>query len=475
MNFFQRKRGILLTVAIGTFMAAMDASVVNIVLPKIGSYFHASLSTIAWTVMSYLLVISSLLLTYGRLGDMVGHKKIYLMGFWIFTIGSLLCGLSPSVLTLILFRVIQAVGAGMLMAMGPAIVTDAVTPEERGRALSISAVAVASALTIGPVLGGALTALLGWRYIFYINIPIGIIGWILAKQTISEREEHTVQPFDFVGASLVFAALIFILLPLSLVESYSWNNFWLLGAIAVGLGLAAGFVIWERHTPHPIFDISLFRNRLFAMSNVSSLLNFMAQYTIILLIPFYLEKLKGLPPEKAGLLYLPMPLATLIVAPISGTLSDRMDSRYISSAGMAIIALGMGLLSYLRADSSVYYIMVSMVTVGFGIGLFQTPNNSAIMGAVPPMKRGVASGMLATMRNIGMVVGVAVSSAVFSSSQIGQRALWYAKGLNGLRLERASFIGALHISYLVGASFAVLGIVTSLIKGSTRQDSTKSL
>jgi EmrB/QacA subfamily drug resistance transporter len=472
MEFFKRKRAILLAVAVGTFMSALDSSVVNMVLPNISAYFHTSLATIEWTVMSYLLVVSSLLLSFGRLGDMYGHKKIYLVGLIVFTAGSLLCGLSPSVLVLIIFRGIQAVGAGMLMAMGPAIVTDTVSPQERGKALSITAVSVAVALTVGPVLGGALTSAFGWQSIFLINIPIGILGFLLAKQTIPQHRdnERVAQPFDFVGAGVIFLALISILLPLSLVENYGWKDPLILIFIAVGLGLTVGFAWWEKHAKYPLFDITLFRNRLFSMSNISALLNFMAQFTIILLIPFYLQRLRGLSPAQAGLLYLPMPLTTMIIAPISGTLSDRMDSRYISSVGMAIIAAGMGMLSNLKANSPDLFMVVGLIIVGLGIGLFQTPNNSAIMGSVPNSKRGVASGMLATMRNIGMVLGVAISGTIFSSSHDWFMTLLKVKGLSGVQLEKAAFIGALHVTYIVGAIFASIGVITSLIKGSTRSE-----
>ncbi len=469
MGFFQRKSATLLAVAIGTFMAALDSSVVNLVLPIISAYFHTTLSVVEWAVMSYLLVISSLLLAYGRLGDMYGNKKIYLLGFILFTIGSLLCGMAASVAMLIVFRVVQAIGAGMLMAMGPAIVTDTVDARNRGKALSVTAVAVASALTIGPVIGGFLASAFGWQSIFFVNIPIGIGGLWLAQKTIHKKDQHSPQSFDQVGALIIFLALVCILLPLSLVADYGWTNFWLWLFIVIGVGLVVGFVLWEKKVQHPLFDITLFYNRLFAMSNLSALFNYMAQNTIILLIPFYLQTLRGLQPNQAGLLYLPMPLTTMAVAPVSGTLSDRMDSRYISSAGMALMAVGMGILSNLKADSPYILMIVGLIVVGFGIGLFQTPNNSAIMGAVPRDKTGVASGMLATMRNIGMVLGVAVAGAVFSSNQISLSSSLKSQGLGGHLLFKTAFEGALHITYLVGAGIAFVAMVTSLIKGSTRK------
>jgi EmrB/QacA subfamily drug resistance transporter len=470
MKFMQRKRATLLAVAIGTFMSAFDGSVVNLVLPNISAYFHTSLSLVEWTVMSYLLVISSLLLAYGRLGDMFGHKKIYTTGLMIFTAGSFLCGIAGSVIILIIFRALQAIGAGMLMAMGPAIVTDTVAPQNRGKALSVTAVAVAVALTLGPAIGGFLTFLLGWQSIFYVNIPIGIGAYFFARQTIHQKDERINQPFDWMGAGLIFAALICILLSLSLVEVLGWTNLWNILTMIVGLGLAIAFAFWENTAKYPLFNIEFFKNRLFAMSNLSALFNYMAQNTIILLIPFYLQTLRGLGPNQAGLLYLPMPLTTMAIAPVSGVLSDRMDSRYISSSGMAVMAVGMWLLSRLKADSPYMVMIIGLIVVGLGIGLFQTPNNSAIMGAVPRNKSGVASGMLATMRNIGMVMGVGLSGAIFTSCQSWLTLSLKSEGLSGRILFKKAFEGALHITYLMGVGIACVAVITSLVRGSTRKN-----
>jgi EmrB/QacA subfamily drug resistance transporter len=470
MNF-SKKGQILATVAIGTFMSALDSSVVNIALPRMSAYFQAPLAAIEWAVLSYLLVISSLLLVYGRLGDLYGHKKIYLLGFLIFTAGSLFCGLAPTVLILVIFRGFQALGAGMLMAMGPAIITDNVSPQERGKALSVSAVSVAVALSVGPVLGGVLTSAFGWQSIFYINLPVGIIGFWWAQRSLPPHKEISIKkPFDFIGAGLLFAGLISILLPLSLVEEYGWNNGWLLASILVGIGILVGFVIWEKRSEAPVFDAGLFQNRLFAMSNITALLNFVAQFTVILVVPFYLQGLRGLSPAQAGLFMVVMPVTTILISPISGTLSDRMDTRYLSSAGMAVIVFGMWMLSNLKADSTNLFMIAGLIITGLGTGWFQTPNNSAIMGAVPPSKRGVASGVLATMRNVGMVLGVALSGALFTSSQNWLRAQGKTQGLSGVQLTNFAFTGALHTTYLAGAFIALMGVVTSLSKGPTRSE-----
>ncbi len=459
---------ILLAVAVGTFMSALDSSVVNIALPSISSHFKAPLFVIEWVVMSYLLVISSLLLTYGRLGDMYGHKTIYITGFIIFTMGSLLCGIAPTITMLIVFRAVQALGAGMLMSMGPAIVTDVTPAHKRGKALGIIAVAVSVALTTGPVLGGFLTSHFGWQSIFYINIPIGIIGTLWAYRIIPDTSRNEAQNFDVAGAATVFLALMSLLVPLSYTEKYGWSNSYIIASLISGVLLLLLFICIERKIKNPMMDLGLFRSRLFTMSNVSALINYMAQFSVTLLMPFYLMQLKGLTPSKAGLMLIPLPVTTMIVAPISGALSDRFDSRYISSIGMGLISFGILLLSRLSFDSAAAYVILTLAIIGLGSGLFQTPNNSAIMGSVPGNRRGIASSMLATMRNMGMVMGVAVSGALFSSRLGYLKSVMSSQGTAGSELEVGSFMGALSFTFTVAAVLAAVAVLTSLMKGATK-------
>lgn len=460
-----RRIQILIAIAIGTFMAPLDSSVVNIALPTIRSYFHTSLGTVEWVIMSYLLVISSLILTYGRLGDLYGHKRIYLSGFVVFTTGSLLCGLAPSISMLIAFRALQAIGAGMMMAMGPAIVTDITPPQHRGKSLGVVAVSVSIALSTGPVLGGFLTAHFGWPSIFFINLPIGVIGSVWAWKVIPTIKGGKAEPFDITGAVLIFLALISLLLPLSYTDKYGWESPYILGSLALGIVLLAIFIFLEGRIKHPMVDLTLFRNRLFSMANLSALINYMAAFAVILIMPFYLQQLRQMSPEHAGLLLIPTPLATMIVAPISGAISDKIDSRYMSSLGMAITTVGLWMLSNLQIDSSTYTIVTALLITGLGAGMFQTPNNSAIMGAVPRNRRGIASSFLATMRNIGMVLGVAVSGALFSSHQSYLNRVLAAQGITGAQLKTDAFTGALHFTYLVAAGLALVAVFTSLVRG----------
>lgn len=463
-----QRRLILFSVAIGTFMGALDTSIINIALPTMSKYFNTPFSRLEWVVMAYLLIISSLLLTYGRLGDMYGHKQIYITGFIIFTIGSFLCGISPTIGALILFRVLQAVGAGMLMSMGPAIVTIITPPNKRGKALGVTAVAVSVALTTGPILGGLLTSKFGWQSIFFVNIPVGIIGTIFAYKTIPAGEKREKQTFDIKGSLLIFLTLVTILFPLNYAETLGWDNPIILGLLIAGVLMFAIFVYVESNTEYPAVDLTLFKNRLFTMSNISSLLNFLAQFSVILILPFYLQQLRGLTPSAAGLMLIPMPLTTMLVAPFSGSLSDRIDSRYISSAGMGIAALGILQLSFLNATTSNGAIALALITFGLGLGMFQTPNNSAIMGAVPNNRRGIASSLLATMRNIGMVLGIAISGAIFNGRINSLTHSLSNKGITGVTLKTEAFLGGLHTTFLVGVLFALIGMITSLIRGSLK-------
>jgi EmrB/QacA subfamily drug resistance transporter len=468
----QRTAWILVASALGGFMPVLDSGVVNLILPNLSKYFNTSLSTIEWITMAYFLVISGLVITLGRFGDLFGHKKIYLGGFIVFTVASLLCGLAPSVGSLILFRGLQAIGGGMLVAMSPAIITSNVDASIRGRALSISAVAMGVGTILGPVLGGILTTHFGWRSVFMINIPIGLIGLWIALKTIpsNNKNENVARSFDLGGAALILFSLTAILLPLSLVENYSWKNPWIIISLGVGIISAIGFVLYEKRRIDPLLDINLFRNRLFLMGNISTSIFYMAQYTILLLIPFYLQDLRGLTAQQSGLLYLPMPIIIILVAPLSGYLSDRMDSRYISATGMLIMAFGIWQLSNLKADSAFIFMILGATTLGFGSGLFLTPNNSAVMGSVPDSKRGVAAGLLAMMKYIGMVLGVAISGAIFTSSRKELTISLQAKHLLNTQIINAAFVGALHVTYLVGAAFAILAVFTSMIKGSTKVD-----
>lgn len=448
---------ILIAVMLGSIMAPIDGSIMNIAMPTLTKVFNAPLETVSWVSMAYLLVVSSTLLMFGRLGDIRGYKPIYQTGLFIFTASSALCGFSHSITTLIAGRVFQAIGGGMLLSMAPAILTAVFPPTERGRALGMNAMSVAVGLAIGPSLGGFLVSTLGWEYIFFINVPIGAAAFIWAQIILPKTSARRDERFDTIGAFLAFFFLFSLLLYINRGSQWGWTSAIGLTLLAIGLFSILAFIIVENRHPEPMLDLSLFQNRLFIAGTLSTLLNFSAQYIMTFLTPFYLTQ-KGLSASAAGAVMTAFPAVMLIVSPISGALSDKMGARGLSTLGAAISALGIFLMSTLTLDSPIWHIVLVLAVFGIGNGLFQSPNNSSVMGSVPRDRLGIASSFLATMRNVGMVMGIAIGGAVFSnfnqyfSSQVGLP-------------EADAFMAAIRIAYLTGMALDILCAITSAVRG----------
>ena len=449
----RRKWLIFSAVGIGTFMSALDSSVVNTVLPVIENYFKSDIAAVEWAVVIYLLVVSSLLLSFGRLGDLQGHKRLYLAGFLIFVTASALCGLAPSVGLLVAARTIQALGAAMLFANSPAILTRSFPPQQRGQALGMQATMTYLGLAVGPSLGGWLTQILGWRAVFYINVPVGLLafGLSLAFITSDHSENARLEDFDWRGALLFSAGLIFLLLGLNQGQAWGWISLAILGCLAAAVILLSFFIWLEKRTATPMLDLSLFQGRLFSASTASAALNYVCLYFVIFLMPFYLIQGRGLDPAHAGLYLTAQPVIMAIAAPLSGSLSDRIGSRLLSTAGMTILGAGLFMLSLLGPSSSEGSILFSLAIVGLGTGIFISPNTSALMGSAPRQRQGIASGILATARNVGMVIGVGLAGAILSS-------------VTGQRGDAAIF-DAIHLGLFVAAGFAVAGVLVSSIRG----------
>jgi EmrB/QacA subfamily drug resistance transporter len=455
--------------AIGLFMATLDASIVNISLPKISLSFQVPLSgMVEWVIIAYLVVIAGLLLTLGRLLDMVGQKLLWVLGLFIFTISSALCGAAPSLLFLVIFRGLQAVGGALIMACSPAMITRAFPAAERGRALGILALVVAAGTSAGPTVGGIITEAFTWRWIFYINVPIGIIGIIAALRLLTEpmHLRWDRRQFDPIGAILLSVSVTCLMLGMSFGQEIGWGSFTIVGLLVAALVIGAAFILHERRVNQPIVDFSLFRNRLFSAAMVSSFLCFLSLFAVMFMMPFYLEELLALPAHQAGLLMTAVPLTLALVAPFSGWLSDRFGSRVFSSLGLAIVCLGLWFLSRLTARESFFDLVWPLMVIGFGQALFQPPNNNAIMSSVPPQRLGLASGFLSTVRVLGQSSSVALSGAIFTSLG-GARAgaaLSQKWNLPTAPLE-AVFTHAFHITLLTCMLVASIGVFTSLLRG----------
>lgn len=467
----------LVTVAIGTFMSTLDSSIVNISLPVILGYFHSGLATIQWVVLAYLLTITSLLLTFGRLADIWGRKKVYTIGFGIFTLGSLICGLAAAPSYLIGARVIQAVGAAMLQANGLAI-TNAVFPgKERGRALGINGTVVATGTTLGPTIGGLLVGAFGWQSIFFVNLPIGIIGIVLAllvleEGRISVRREGAAARFDPLGAILIAIALITLLLALNRGDAVGWFSPQILGLFAVAIVCFVGFVIVERRVVAPLLDLTLFRIRSFATGSLAALCSFLAISANAFLMPFFLQLVLGFSPAEAGLLLTPTSLTLAVVSPLSGWLSDRLGARVLSSLGLALSALALFLLSRLTAGAHYSDVLFRLILLGIGGGIFNSPNTSAVFSSVPRDRYGVVGGFLSMVRNSGQVIGVALAGALVVAAiapVVGAAGLESLRsGANGGGAPTAllgAFMGGFQRAFLISAVLAACGAIVSLLRG----------
>ena len=443
---------VLLAIGMSTFMSALDTSVVNTVLPVITESFQSHIATVEWVVIIYLLIVSGLLLTFGRLGDIRGHRPIFLLGFSIFILSSALCGLAQKIELLILFRGMQAFGAAMLAANSPAILTKSFPSSQRGQALGLQATMTYLGLTVAPSLGGWLTDFFSWRAVFYINIPVGLFAFALAWIFIpTDGVTNKREPFDSLGAVLFLAGLVSLLLALNQGYAWGWFSPLILGFIFSAIILLLLFVHIERWKYNPLLDLSLFGNRVFSFSIVSAVLNYIAVFSILLLMPFYLLQGLGFTPSQAGVILTVQPIVMAIVAPISGSISDRVGTRIPSVLGMLVLTIGLVLMSRLNPTSTVVHIGFVLAIVGLGTGTFISPNNSAIMGAAPRERQGIAAGLLATARSTGMVLGVGIAGAIFTT-------------ITAKSGESNSLFVAFSVSLLVSAAFAGLGAVFAAVK-----------
>jgi EmrB/QacA subfamily drug resistance transporter len=450
-----RKWWILFAIGMGTFMTALDISVVNTVLPVINSDFGSSIATVEWVIIIYLLLVSGLLPIFGRLGDLKGQKPVYLSGFSIFIFSSVLCSVAPSIYALIASRGLQSLGAAMLSANSPAIITKSFPDHQRGQALGLQATMTYLGLSVGPSLGGWLTEQYSWRAVFLINLPVGIIAFILSaililKDVLTGDNEG----FDFIGAILLMAGLVSLLLGLNQGHNWGWGSWSTILSVGLSWILLRTFIFHESHIPAPMLDLSLFKSKIFSASMTSAVLNYICVYSSIFLLPFYLIQGRGYNPAQAGFYLTAQPIVMAMIAPISGTLSDKIGTRIPTTFGMAIIAIGLFFLSRIGPLTPILYLIIDLAILGLGIGIFISPNNSALMGSAPRHRQGIAAGLSATSRNVGMVLGIGLAGAIFTT----------VLGSNNSDVSSTALYPAIKYSYIATVLVAVLGIYTSTIK-----------
>ncbi|MDH4272023.1 MAG: MFS transporter [Candidatus Aminicenantes bacterium] len=441
---------------LAAFLAPFMGSAVNIALPAIGRRFGADPVILGWVATVYLLAAAVFLVPFGRLADIYGRKKIFLIGISLYTISSLLTALAPSILALIGFRVLQGFGAAMIFGTAIAILTSVFPPGERGKALGINTAAVYLGLSLGPVLGGWLTQQFGWRSIFLFNIPLGLIIVVLVLWTLDDEwAEAGGESFDLGGSILYGLALVGIMLGFSRLPH-------LLGVclLLAGLALVCGFACWERRTASPILNLNLFRmNRVFAFSNLAALINYSATFAVGFFVSLYLQYVKGMNPQHAGFILISQPAVMALFSPLAGRSSDKIEPRYVASIGMALSSAGLFLLAFLRASSALAFVVGSLALLGFGFALFSSPNTNAVMSSVEKRFYGVASATLGTMRLVGQMFSMGMAMMIFAVL-VGRVQITPS--------NQADFLRAIRTGFMIFAALCFLGVFASLARGNRK-------
>ena len=448
-----QKRSVLLVTCAAAFLFPFMGSSVNVALPAIGAALNMSAVQLAWVATAFLLTSSLLLVPFGRLGDMRGRKRVLVTGVGIYAIGSLVAGMSQTGSTLIAARALQGSGGAMLASTAMAILVSAHAPAERGKVIGINAAALYAGLSVGPALGGLLTHALGWRAVFFVNVPLGISLFLAALYKLPDQTPNRPQSrFDWPGFVTYAVFLIGGVYGMTQLPSAR-------GFIALGVGLAGFFALLrvEHSTREPLIDIALFRsNTSFAMSNLAAFLNYSAFFAATFLLSLYLQLVTGLPPHKAGLVLMSMPVIQAVVSPAAGRLSDRLEPRILASSGMAFTACALFMMTYFDAETSIVRVAFALAVLGLGIGIFSSPNTNAVMTSVDSTRYGVASATLSTTRQVGMVLSMGIATLLIAA-RVGTA--------NVHEAPIALFVEAMQTTFLLCTIACVVGIIPSVFRG----------
>jgi EmrB/QacA subfamily drug resistance transporter len=432
----RRRWGVLAILCVGVFMLLLDGTIVNIAIPDILTSFQTGFSEVEWVMNAYLLVFAVLLITTGRFGDLYGRKLLFIGGTVLFTLASLACGLAPGIGWLIGFRALQGLGGAMMMPNTLSIIANVFPPEERGKAMGFWGGVSGISLALGPSLGGVLVDAASWRWIFFINVPIGVVLLVFALRYLPESTDPTsVKQIDYPGVIVLTASLFALTFALIEGQNYGWTSGLILGLFAAAVVGFAVFMLIQRRQVQPLMDLSLFKDRTFSVTNAVALLMMFGMMGVFFLLPVFLQAILGYSAIKAGLVMTPLAAIVIVASPTSGTLSDRIGPKWLMFAGMLIAAAGFYLTRRVMVtDGSWKNFVLPFVISGFGIGMVMPPSTSAVMGSVIPEKAGQASGVLSSVRQIGSLLGIAVMGAVLQN-----RAASYLQTEIGAKLDAAPF------------------------------------
>jgi len=452
---------------IGVLMSAIDTTIVVLGLPSIMTSLRSDIVTMVWVIMGYILMSTVFLLTFGRIADIVGRVRMYNLGFLVFTIGSALCGLSQTALQLVIFRLVQGAGGAMLIVNSLAIITEAFPANERGRAMGWNAVTWGIGGIAGPVLGGLILSIASWRWIFYINVPVGIVGTVAAYVLLKEistrgRRER----FDLIGAATFSLGLVGVLLALTQGIYLGWLSAPILGLFGLSVVSFLVFLWHERHISYPVLDLRLFDNRVYSFSVLAAMFQSLAVFAVNFLMTFFLQAVQGYAPLQAALLLVPLPIVNALVAPLGGRLTDRIGGKIPASVGLVIQASALAWLALLQPHTPYPLVAGGLALMGLGGGLFWSPNTSTTMTAAPPARLGVASAALSTLRNTGMVSSFAVALAVAASTmpQQAMAGLFLGTASHLTAAQEQAFTAGMSHAFLVSLVICLVAAVFSVVR-----------
>jgi len=414
-NDYRYKWHILCAVTIGGFLSTLDMSIVNLILPTLENTLNTEFAMVQWVVVSYLLTITALILIMGRLGDLMGKKKVYLSGFILFTLGSVLCGLAPTIRWLIAFRVVQGIGGTMILALGFAVATQAFPHKERGKAMGILASLVSAGIVAGPLIGGFILKYLSWSWVFFVNLPVGLSGIAMVIKYIPDTKKEQSQTFDYSGAVTMFACMVSLLIALTLGQKTGFDNSSVPVLLILSLVFGICFILIEFRAKSPMIDLTIFHNIYLSANLVATFTFYFAINGVFVMLPFYIQNILQYQPDQMGMLFAVMSVIMVLISPFAGMLSDRFKTETILLVSLCLMMVNYTcLIKYIAIDTTLTQCILGMALLGAGMGLFMSPNHSAIMGSVSKQHLGIASSLLILSRTLGMIAGVSVLGALWA-------------------------------------------------------------
>lgn len=446
----------LVAATLASFLTPFMGSSTNVAMPQIASAFSMNAVLQGWVPLSYLLAATVFLIPFGRLADLHGRKRIFTYGIVVYTVGSFLSGVAPDPASFIVSRIVQGVGSAMIFGTGMAILTSVFPPQERGQVLGLNVAAVYVGLSLGPFIGGLLTEHMGWRSIFLVNVPLGIIviAFVVLRLH-GEWAEARAETLDVIGSAIYALGLVAIMYGFSLLPDVVGVGLILLGA----LGLVV-FGWWERRVRHPVLSLDLFfENRTFALSSLAALIHYCATSAVTFLLSLYLQNIRDLGPQSAGLVLVAQPVVQATFSPVAGWLSDKVEPRIVASTGMSLTAVGLALFVWVGPATALWAIILRLCLMGFGFALFSSPNMNAIMSSVEKRYYGVASGIAGTMRLIGQTMSLGVVTLLFAL---------YIGRIEITSAAHAQFLSSMKTAFVVFTALCAVGIAASLARGSVR-------